>query len=332
MLLAPPNAHQSTSVFFHDLWEGWLDNVQDFISHDLPRLIGVVLIAWLLIWLVNLATGRMRALAERHKSSGLARAAQIKTLASVLRATGIGIVSFVVALQILRDVFNFNLAPLLASAGVAGVAIGLAAQTIVKDVINGMLVLVEDQYNVGDVVTLAGLTGVVEAMSLRKTTLRGFDGTIYIIPNSQITNVANQSRDFSQTTLNISVDFSADPDKVIALLKKITMEVRNDPKYKDVFLDDPQVLGVDAIKGSEVIYPIVVKTRARTQYDALRDMQKRIRTALEENGMLPGSPYRIPGGGGLLGAGTQNKPSEPPKHDPTTNKPNEVNPFTGEGM
>ncbi len=330
MLLAPPNTHESAGVFFHNLWEGWLETMQDFVRNDLPRAIGILLVAWLLFLLVNFFTTRMRRLAERPGRLGVARAGQLRTMASVLRATGIGVITFFTALALLRQIFDFNLGPLIASAGVVGVAIGLAAQTIVKDVINGTLVLVEDQYNVGDVVTIAGLTGTVESLSLRKTTVRGFDGTLYLIPNSQITNVANQSRDFSQTTLNISVDFSADPDKVIALLKQIVMDVRNEPDYKSVFLQDPQVLGIDQIKGSEVIYLIVIKTLARTQYDAIREMQKRIRLALEEQGMLPGSPYRIFGGGGLLNAERPQK--EAPAHDPTTNKPPDVNPLTGEGM
>src|SRR5581483_10107259 len=240
-------------------------------------------------------------------------------LASVLRATGFGIIGFFAIVSILRAVFDFNPTPLLASAGVAGVAIGLAAQTIVKDMINGMLVLVEDQYNVGDWVTLAGISGTVESMSLRKTSVRGADGTLYLIPNSQITNVANQSRDFSTTTLNISVDFSADPDKVIALLRKVIMEVRQDPAYKNIFLEDPKVLGVDQIKGPEVIYLVSVKTLARKQYDAIREMQKRIRLALEENHMLPGSPFRIGGGKTLAAPGEQAKAEA--AADPTTNKP-----------
>ncbi len=267
----------------------------------------------------------MRRAAEKHPNVGLARTAQIRTLASVLRATGFGIVGFFTVVTILRELFDLNLAPLLASAGVAGVAIGLAAQTIVKDMINGMLVLVEDQYNVGDWITVAGVTGTVESMSLRKTSVRGGDGTLYLIPNSQITIVANQNRDFSVTTLNISVDFSANPDKVIALLKKVSSEVRQEPAYKDIFLGDPQVLGVDQIKGSEVIYPISVKTLARKQFDALREMQKRIRIALEENDMLPGSPFRVTGGSSTTMPGE--RPKSAPVADPTTNKPNEINPF-----
>jgi moderate conductance mechanosensitive channel len=191
-----------------------------------------------------------------------------------------------------------------------------------------MLVLVEDQYNVGDWVTIAGVTGTVESMSLRKTAVRGGDGVLYLVPNSQITVVANQNRDFSTTTLNISVDFSANPDKVIALLTKISGEVRQEPAYKDIFLEDPKVLGVDQIKGTEVIYPITVKTLARKQFDALREMQKRIRLALEENNMLPGSPFRITGTKSISAPGEQAKGE--PAADPTTNKPNETNPFAGE--
>jgi small conductance mechanosensitive channel len=329
LLLAPPNRRPPLREVFQSMWQNFVDSAQDFLVNDLQHLIkdliAILIFAWIGLWLVKVITDRMRRAAEKHPTIGLARTAQIRTLASVLRATGIGVVGFFTAITILRDVFDLNLGPLLASAGVAGVAIGLAAQTIVKDMINGMLVLVEDQYNVGDWITIAGVTGTVESMSLRKTSVRGGDGTLYLIPNSQITTVANQNRDFSVTTLNISVDFSANPDKVIALLKKVSCEVRQEPAYKDVFLEDPQVLGVDQIKGSEVIYPVSVKTLARKQYDALREIQKRIRIALEENNMLPGSPFRVIGGSSTTTPGE--RPKAAPAADPTTNKPNEINPF-----
>jgi moderate conductance mechanosensitive channel len=329
LLLAPPNRRPPLREAFQSMWQNWVDSAQDFLVNDLQHLIkdliAILIFAWIALWLVKVITNRMRSAAEKHPTIGLARTAQIRTLASVLRATGIGVVGFFVVITILRDIFDLNLGPLLASASIAGVAIGLAAQTIVKDMINGMLVLVEDQYNVGDWITVAGVTGTVESMSLRKTAVRGGDGTLYLIPNSQITTVANQNRDFSVTTLNISVDFSANPDKVIALLKKVSSEVRQEPAYKDVFLGDPQVLGVDQIKGSEVIYPISVKTLARKQYDALREMQKRIRIALEDNDMLPGSPFRVIGGSSTTMPGE--RPKSAPVADPTTNKPNEINPF-----
>ncbi len=315
-----------TSTFLRGLNQEWLSDVQEFLHVGLPKLLFVGIYVWVLILVVNFLTGRVIKIAEHRDRMGAARGAQVRTLATVIRATGIGIVLFLAFLQVMENVLDFNLGPLLASAGVAGVAVGLAAQTIVKDVLNGILILVEDQYNVGDVVTLAGMTGTVDTMTLRKTTLRGFDGTLYIIPNSQITNVANQSRDFSVSTLNVSVDFSANPDQVIPLLKKIALEVRNEPAFKDVFVGDPQVFGVDSIKGTEVIYPIQIRTLPRKQFEAMREMQRRIRLALEEHNLLPGSPYRV-----LSGTGPARETAEAVKPaDPTTAKPNETNPFTGE--
>ena len=320
---------EPTSSFVRSLNQEWLSDVQEFLHVGLPKLLFIALYAWVLILIVNFITSRVIKVAERRDSVGAARGAQVRTLASVIRATGIGIVAFLAFLQIMENVLHFNLGPLLASAGVAGVAIGLAAQTIVKDVLNGILILIEDQYNVGDVVTLAGMSGTVDSMTLRKTQVRGFDGTLYIIPNSQITNVANQSRDYSVSTLNVSVDFSANPDQVIPLLKKIALEVRNEPAFRDAFVADPQVFGVDSIKGTEVIYPIQIRTLPRKQFDAMREMQRRIRLALEEHNLLPGSPYRITSGAGQLGTAAREADAAKAP-DPTTAKPNETNPFTGE--
>ena len=315
--------------FLRGLNQEWLSDVKEFIHTGLPKLLFIAIYAWVLILVVNFITVRVIKVAEHRDKFGVARGAQVRTLATVIRATGIGIVIFLAFLQIMESVLKLNLAPLLASAGVAGVAIGLAAQTIVKDVLNGILILIEDQYNVGDVVTLAGMTGTVDSMTLRKTTLRGFDGTLYIIPNSQITNVANQSRDYSVSTLNVSVDFSANPDQVIPLLKKIALEVRNEPAFRDVFTADPQVFGVDSIKGTEVIYPIQIRTLPRKQFEAMREMQRRIRLALEEHHLLPGSPYRVLSGSGQTT--TASREAEGAKApDPTMAKPNETNPFTGE--
>jgi small conductance mechanosensitive channel len=331
LLSAASHPPQSARQFLQDLLQDWLATLQDFVHHDLPKLIGVILFAWLLTWMVNLLTRRLVAIAESKTSQDLARASQIKTVASVLRATGIGIVGFLAALQILRDVFNFNLAPLITSAGVAGVAIGLAAQTIVKDCLNGMLILLEDQYNVGDVVRLAGLSGTVESMSLRKTMLRDGDGALCTIPNSQITNVANLTRDYSVATINVAVDFSAPPGKVIEVLAEAAMSVRSDPAYSGVYLADPTLLGVDSIKGSQVIYPVQLKTRANQQWAALRETQRRIFVALDQNGILPGDPNRVFSAGGANQAPVKaaNQPA-PARPDPTAAKPRETNPFTGE--
>ena len=236
------------------------------------------------------------------------------------------------------DTLGFNLAPLIASAGVAGVAIGLAAQNIVKDMFNGILILVEGQFNVGDTVRLAGSSGVVESMTLRKTSVRDGDGTLYIIPNSQITTVANLSAGFSVATINVSVDFSADPDEVTTLLNQIAMDVRKSDQFKNLFLQDPQVLGVDSVKGSQMIFPVVFKTKATQQYGPIREFQRRVRLALEKNHLLPGDPNRIfntftaeDRDGGSPSPSPRSGPEAETKHpDPTTIKAPETNPFSGE--
>ena len=142
---------------------------------------------------------------------------------------------------------GINLTPLLASAGVVGVGIGLGAQSLFKDMLNGIFILIENQYNVGDTVKLASLTGTVEDLTLRLTTLRDGDGTLYFIPNSQIATVSNLSRDFAVATLSLTVDATADPDKVLRILRATALAVRNEPAFKDVAVADPDVPGVDAI-------------------------------------------------------------------------------------
>jgi small conductance mechanosensitive channel len=328
--------------FLGKILDEWIVDAQEFIHTKLPHLVILVVIAIVLSRIVAVTTNRVIILADR-KDSSAGRRSQVKTFASILRTTLNAIVWGLTALQALT-VMGVNLGPLLASAGIAGVAIGLAAQTIVKDVLNGMLIILEDQFNVGDTVRLTGMTGTVEAMSLRRTELRDGDGTLYVVPNSQITTVANLSRDYSVATVNISLDFSASPDKVVPLLTSIAMEIRKDPAYAPLFLKDPEVLGVDALNGSQVVYPVVFRTLATKQYGPIREFRRRVRIALEDQGLLPGDPNRVfreftgKAGTQQLAASTEDQPmtkeptgqQEPPKIDPTTIPAITHNPFIAE--
>jgi small conductance mechanosensitive channel len=316
--------------FLGKVVDGWADDAQEFVRTKLPHLLMVAVIAFILSRILSIVTARMIRLAEQH-APGQSRVSQVKTLAGVIHTTGISIIAVLVGLQFL-DAVGVNLGPLLASAGVAGVAIGLAAQNIVRDMLNGVLILIEDQFNVGDTVRLAGLAGTVEAMTLRKTTVRDADGTLYVIPNSQITTVANLSVGYSVATVNVSVDFSANPDKVLALLKGIATEIRTSEEFRRVFVDDPQILGVDAIKGSELIFPVIFKTLATQQYAPVREFRRRVRLALEEQHLLPGDPNRVFNTFVDKVTGGPRRPSTEaaPAHDPTTLKPQEGNPFSSE--
>lgn len=314
-------------AFFAGLGDKYLLDLQDFLHDKLPKLIGVAVIAWLLMRGLRLITDHVLAMANRQSSTA-GHLAQVRTLTSVIRATGIGVIIVLATLQVL-SVFGFSLGPLLTGASVAGVAIGLAAQNIVKDCFNGFLILVEDQYNVGDIVRVAGVSGTVEALTLRRTLVRDSDGVLYVVPNSQITTVANLNRDFSVANIHVSVDFSAHPDEVMPLLKEVANGVRNDPQYSGAFIADPVLLGVDQIKGSQVIYLLQLKTKANQQWAPMRETQRRIRIALDQHGLLPGDPLRVyhaPDATGASGMETAGGT----KVDPTTIQTAGSNPFSGD--
>jgi small conductance mechanosensitive channel len=306
LLLAAKSGWFAEGRFLGRLLDEWAIDAQEFVRVKLPHLLIVAVIGFVLSRLLHLVTTRMIRLAEHHAPEP-AHISQVKTLAGVIRTTGLAIIGVVVSLQFLAAV-GVNLAPLLASAGIAGVAIGLAAQNIVRDVLNGMMILIEDQFHVGNMVRVAGVSGTVEAMTLRKTTVRDADGTLYIIPNSQIATVANLSVGYSVATVNVSVDYSANPDKVLKLLKVIALEIRNSEEFREIFVSDPQVLGVDSIKGSELIFPVVFKTLATKQYAPVREFRRRVRLALEKQGFLPGDPNRV---FGIAGTGTKDQEKGP---------------------
>ncbi|GAC1363305.1 MAG: hypothetical protein NVSMB3_11740 [Acidobacteriaceae bacterium] len=265
----------------------WHDDVINFVRADLPRLVTILILALILQRIVVFFVNRMRRLADRQVGNSQ-RASQLRTMATVVRASSYSLIGFILLLHIL-SVFHINLTPLLASAGVVGVGIGLGAQSIFKDMLNGIFILVEDQYNVGEVVRIAGLAGTVEDLTLRLTRLRDGDGTLHIIPNSQIATVSNLSRDFSVAALAVSVDATADPDRVMEVLRAIASEVRNDLAFRNVIIADPDILGVDKINGREVIYPVNIRVRANQRDGVLRELRRRLIKTFEKEGIPLGN-------------------------------------------
>ncbi len=285
---ALPAQGQPSDESFHALGQQWHADVIDFVRHDAPKILVILLIAFILQRVVSLFVNRLRHIANTYVDAPQ-RASQLRTIAAILRATLYGIIGFLTLLQIL-PLFNIDLKPLLASAGVVGLGISFGAQSLFKDMLNGVFILLENQFNVGDVVRIAGLTGTVEDLSLRSTTLRDGDGTLHFIPNSQIATVSNQSREFSVASLPVSVDAAADPDRVLALLRRIALEVRQDAAFKDVAIADPDVPGVDRISGREVIYPVNIRVRVNQKDGILRALRKQLLLAFEQEGIALGTP------------------------------------------
>jgi small-conductance mechanosensitive channel len=265
----------------------WHRDLLAFVHGDLPRLVVILAIAFLLMRIVAFFVNRMRRLADKHIED-VRRASELRTLAAVLRATAYGIIGFMALLETLQA-FGIPIQPLLASAGVVGVGIGLGAQSLFKDMLNGIFILIEGQYNVGDTVTIAAVTGTVEDLTLRITKVRDANGTLYFIPNSQVATVSNLSRDFTVATLSVTVDATADPDKVMQVLRETAQGVRNEAGFRDIALADPEVPGVDAISGRVVTYPVTIRVRINKKDEILRELRRRIIQAFEQNSIPLGT-------------------------------------------
>jgi small conductance mechanosensitive channel len=260
------------------IWEDWKTDWENFLRKDLPKILVVLAVAFILVRLLKLATSRLAKFSRSEALPTALRARQVRTLASVLNSVGIAVILSLAAMQIL-PVLGINMGPLLASAGVAGLAIGFGAQTLVHDVINGFFILMENQYDVGDVVRIGGVAGAVESMTLRRTTLRDETGAVHIIPNSEIKIVSNLTRDWAQVALHISVDYRENSDRILELLKQVGEDLRNDPDYAALLVADPQVPGIERVAGGEVDYLVLIKTRPGQQYAVSRELRRRIKNA-----------------------------------------------------
>lgn len=220
------------------------------------------------------------------------RAQQVRTVASVTTSVGVSIILFWALMESFA-IFHMDLRPLLASAGIAGLAIGFGAQTLVHDFINGFFILLENQYDIGDVIRVAGVKGKVEGMSLRRTVLRDDDGTVHVIPNSQILIVSNTTRDWSQFTLRITVAYSEPSDKIIRLLQQTGEDLRHDPAFAPDIVSDVQVPGIDRVGNGEAEYLMLIKTRPNQQYAISREMRGRIKLVFEQNKVQTPGPGKV---------------------------------------
>src|SRR5947208_10759508 len=223
------------------LFRDWRQDTIQFLRHDVPKILLVVIGAYVLVRVLR-GVARQGAELQIRKLPPGVRVQQVRTVASVLTSIGVFVISFVALLMVLGQL-GLNLGPMLASAGIAGLAIGFGAQTLVHDFINGFFILLENQYDIGDTVRIAGVKGTVERMSLRNTVLRDEDGTLHIVPNSSIQIVSNTTRDWSQLALRVTVAYSEPSDKIVNLLKQVGEDVRHSDRFADDVVSDIDVPG-----------------------------------------------------------------------------------------
>ena len=274
-----------------ELLLAWRGDAMEFLHKHAPRIALILILAFLGLRLFKVIVQKMVAFQSKRPSQAV-RAQQIQTLAGVINSIGVFLIVFVSGLEVLQEL-DINLAPLLASAGIAGLAIGFGAQTLVKDVINGFFILLENQYDLGDAVRIAGVKGTVEAMSMRTTTLRDDDGTIHVVPNSEIHIVSNTTRDWSQLTMRVIVAFEEPSEKILKLLRQISDEIRHDPEYANDIVSDIQIPGIDRVGNGEAEYVVLVKTRPTKQYPVSRELRRRIKECFIQNDIRHASAGRV---------------------------------------
>ncbi|MGQ9572135.1 MAG: mechanosensitive ion channel family protein [Dehalococcoidia bacterium] len=217
---------------------------------------------------------------------------RIHTLVTVLRGSGRFIIVAWALFTILPEL-GVNVTPILASVGIAGIALGFGAQSLVKDVISGLFILVENQYSKGDVVTVAGISGLVEDVGLRRTVLRDLDGIVHHVPNGQIAVASNFTQEWSRVNMNVSVAYGEDLDKVFEVINRVGRELAADAEFGPLIIKPPQVLRVDAFEESGIAIKILGDTEPIRQWDVMGELRKRLKKAFDEEGIEIPFPHRV---------------------------------------
>ncbi len=293
----------------------WLAELADVFFAKPLSIALVVLVAFVASWVVRRAIGRFvgamvgeentsRRLKRRLRGSrvgavipnavlitgavSLRSAARAETLGAVLRSVASFVIWGLALITILGEL-GISLGPLIAGAGLAGVAIGFGAQSLVKDFLAGIFILVEDQYGVGDIVDVGEAAGTIEAVSLRTTRLRDVNGTVWHVPNGQILRVGNKSQQWARALLDLAVAHDTDVATAERVIKETADVVWKDPAWAGQILEEPEVWGVERIGPEGVTLRLVVKTLPARQFDIMRELRGRIKVALDEVGVvMPG--------------------------------------------
>jgi small conductance mechanosensitive channel len=224
---------------------------------------------------------RLRGKGRRAKEE-LAKRSQ--TLSAILTSVT-GVIMLFIALFMVLSELNIDIGPLLAGAGVLGIAIGFGAQSLIKDLLGGMFILLEDQYNKGDVVKVAGIAGMVVEVNLRRTILRDLDGIVHSIPNGHITTASNYTRDWARVNLDVSVGYGEDLDRVTEVINRVGKELAEDEHFGPLIKKPPQMLRVNKFGDSGIDIKILGETYPLKQWEVTGELRKRLKKAFDEEGI-----------------------------------------------
>jgi len=272
----------------------WTAMLERVIAFSL-RLALLLLIAYVIIRFIRLFMGRLRQqLSKRYSAEDGAATESYKraeTITDLLRQWMVFIVYLIVFLVILGQL-GINIGPILAGAGIVGLAVGFGAQNLVRDTISGFFMIIENQVRVGDVAIINGTGGLVERISFRIIALRDSAGVVHIFPHGTVTSMSNMTLEWSAYVLDIPISYKDDPDVAINIMKRVGEELRADPAFGPLMIDDIEVWGVNSFADSAVIIQGRLKTRAGKQWDVGREYRRRLKKSFEAAGVTIPFPHR----------------------------------------
>lgn len=256
------------------------------------RIVGALALAYVLSRVLKRVVARVEKRVSEH-TTPIRALQRTQTLAKVLSSAGIVAIWILAGFLVLQEL-GFDLAPLLAGVGIVGLAIGFGAQNLVRDVVTGFFILLEDQYGVGDVIEINQIaSGRVEQLTLRVTGLRDVDGTLHYIANGNITHVANRSKDWARAVVDVGVAYDADPARVREVLRRVAEEAKADDELGPKLYAVPEVWGVESLGDYEVVWRVVAETKPARQWDVARLLRERIKIAFDAEGIEIPLPHTV---------------------------------------
>lgn len=232
------------------------------------------------------------AIVNDERMSPLAESMREDTLIRIFTGLAHIVILLITVLMVLQEM-GLMIGPILAGAGIAGLAFGFGGQYLIRDVISGLFIIIENQYRIGDVVSFDGTGGLVEDISLRMTTIRDLDGTVHHIPHGEIKRVSNLTKNFSRVNMNIGISYSANLEHVVSVINKVGNELAADEKWKADIIQPPQFLRVDSFDASSISIKILGETQPIRQWDVAGELRKRLKVAFDKEGIEIPFPQRV---------------------------------------
>jgi len=273
-------------IFDSGFWAKLFDKGQDWLINELPGLIIVIVLFFIVMKVIGFFLKKLRkslvSRAEKNEKLDTIEAEKrIVTLTSIIHGL-VKIILWVIFIMILLQKFGINIAPILAGAGIVGLAVGFGSQELVRDFISGFFIILENHIRAGDVAVINGTGGLVEKIDFRTTTLRDFSGTVHIFQNGKISNISNMTKDWSAIVFDIGVAYKENPQVVMDLMKQVGDDLQIDPEFKDKILEPIEIFGLDKFADSAIIIKARIKTKPIQQWTVGREYRKRLKYVFDE--------------------------------------------------